>query len=138
MRKTCLYASVLSLLLLVCLPLAAQIKVEKVSLPFAFQVGDTQFNAGTYSFAQETRNDQMVIAGGPKGRVLVRTSPLIPESHTEKEHTTLVFHKGSGKYFLNQVWSKRLGFQMPISEEEKALVAGGQQVSEVKVNVKTQ
>ncbi len=130
--------SMMAVLLLASLPVVAQIKVEKVNLPFAFQVGENQLEAGSYSFSQETRNDPMLIQGGKKGRLLIRTSPLLPEGLATPEHTTLVFHKNGNKYFLNQVWSKRLGFQMPLSAQEKELIAGGQQISEVKVNVKTQ
>ncbi len=137
MRKTHVVGLV-SLLLLACLPLAAQVKVEKVNLPFSFQIGENKLAAGAYTFAQETRNDQMVIQGGKQGRLLVRTSPLEPESAADKDHTTLIFHKSGSTYFLNQLWSKHLGFQMPLSADEKALIAGGKQVSEVKVNVKTQ
>jgi hypothetical protein len=134
MRKAHLLV-ITALLLLACLPAAAQVKVEKVNIPFAFQVGDNKLDAGAYTFAQETRNDQMLVQGG-KGRLLIRTSPLEPESAADKDHTTLIFHKISGKYFLNQLWSKHIGFQMPTSASEKELVAGGQTVSEVKVNVK--
>lgn len=128
---------IVSICVFICIPALAQIRVEKVSLPFAFNVGDDKFEAGTYSFSQETRNDQMLIQGGKKGRMLIRTSPLVPEGLATPEHTTLVFHKNGSTYFLNQIWSKRIGFQMPLSAEEKKLVADGQQVSEVKVNVKT-
>jgi hypothetical protein len=138
MKKThlCMLWMLSALLLVTSVPMRAQIKVEKVKLPFAFRVGETQLDAGTYTFAQETVNDQMQIQGGKKGRLLIRTSPLQSESPFGKDHTTLVFHKSGEKYFLNQVWSKHLGFQMPLSAEEKELVAGGQQISEVKVNVK--
>jgi hypothetical protein len=136
MRKAQLLA-VAVLFLLACLPAAAQVKVQKVNLPFAFQIGDDKLDAGAYSFSQETRNDQMLVQGGKAGRLLLRTSPLEPENAAEKDHTTLIFHKISGKYFLNQLWSKHIGFQMPTSAAEKELIAGGQQPSEVKVNVKT-
>lgn len=136
LRKAYL-TGIVSICIFVCVPALAQIKVEKVSLPFAFQVGGDKLEAGTYSFSQETRNDQMLIQGGKKGRLLIRTSPLVPEGLAVPEHTTLVFHKNGDNYFLNQIWSKRIGFQMPLSAEEKKLIADGQQVSEVKVNVKT-
>ena len=136
MRKAHLLG-IVSICLFFCLPVLAQIKVEKVSLPFAFHVGEDNLEASTYSFSQETRNDQMLIQGGKKGRLLIRTSPLVPEGMLVPEHTTLVFHKSGSTYFLNQIWSKRIGFQMPLSAEEKKLLADGQQVSEVKVNVKT-
>lgn len=136
MRKTHLFVVVL--LIVACMPLAAQIKVEKVNLPFAFQVGEHKLDAGAYSFAQETVNNPMVVQGGKTGRILIRTTTLPAENPADKDHTTLIFHKNEKTYFLNQVWSRHLGFQMPLSEEEKALISGGKQVTEVKVNVKGQ
>jgi hypothetical protein len=120
-----------------CAPAFAQFNDLKINLPFQFKIGDNQFEAGSYSFTQETRNDRMLVQG-KKGRNLISTSPLVPENPSDKAHTTLVFHKNGDKYFLNQLWTKHIGFQMPLSAEEKELIAGGKEMSEVKVNVKMQ
>jgi hypothetical protein len=134
-RKAHLLVAV-SLLLLACLPAAAQFADLRVNIPFAFQIGDQTFNKGMYTFSQETRNDRMIVQGGKTGRELISTSPLQPENPVEKEHTTLIFHRSGDKYFLYQLWTKHLGFQMPTSTAEKEIVGSGQQVSELKMNVK--
>jgi len=128
---------VFAVVLLACLPAAAQFNNLKVNIPFAFQIGDNKLEAGAYTFTQETRNEKMLVQGG-KGRMLIPTSPLVPENPADKEHTTLVFHRSGKQYFLYQLWTKHLGFQMPTSSAEKELVAGGQTVSELKMNVKMQ
>ena len=136
MRKTQLFLAA-AMLVCFCVPAFAQFNDLKINLPFQFKIGDNQFEPGAYSFSQETRNDRMLVQG-KKGRNLIPTSPLVPENPSDKAHTTLVFHKSGEKYFLNQLWTKHLGFQMPLSAEEKELIAGGKEVSEVKVNVKMQ
>jgi hypothetical protein len=126
---------VVAVLLSACLPAAAQFSNVKIDIPFAFQIGDQKFDAGTYTFSQETRNDRMRVVG-KGGRQLISTSPLQPESPADKAHTTLIWHKSGDKHFLYQLWTRHLGFQMPTSAAEKELTAGGQQVSELKMNVK--
>jgi len=127
-----------ALLLLACLPAAAQFSNLKVNIPFAFQMGEQKFEPGAYTFTQETRNDRMLVRGDKGERQLIPTSPLPPENPADKAHTTLVFHKNGDKHFLYQLWTRHLGFQMPTSAAEKEIIAGGQQVSELTMNVKVQ
>ena len=135
MRKAHLLV-ITALLLLACLPAAAQFSNLKVNIPFAFQMGEQKFEPGAYTFTQETRNDRMLVRGDKGERQLIPTSPLPPENPADKAHTTLVFHKNGDKHFLYQLWTRHLGFQMPTSAAEKEIIAGGQQVSELKMNVK--
>jgi len=134
MRKGHLFLAI-GVLLMSSVPAAAQFQNLKISLPFGFQIGDQTFEAGTYTFTQETRNDKMIVQG-KKGRELVVTTALPPESVADKAHTTLVFHRDGDKYFLNELWTRHLGFAMPTSAAEKEAVAAGKEVREVKVNVK--
>src|SRR3954451_18797244 len=101
-----------AVLLLSCIPAAAQYDNLKVNIPFSFQIGELKFDAGSYTFKQETRNDKMLIQGG-KAREMIGTSVLPPESPFLKSHTTLIFHKSGDKYFLHQLWTKHIGYQMP-------------------------
>lgn len=119
------------------LPATAQFRDLKINIPFAFQIGDTKLDAGEYTFTQETRNDKMLVVG-KKGRMLIPTSPLPPESPADKAHTTLIWHKADGQHFLWQLWTKHLGFQMPTAAAEKELITSGTQPSELKMNVKMQ
>jgi hypothetical protein len=134
MRRTQLFA-IAVLLLLACLPAAAQFRDLKVNIPFVFQIGEAKFDAGAYTFKQETRNEKMLVEGG-KARQLIPTSTLQPESPFDKAHTTLIFHKGGNKYFLYQLWTKHIGYQMPTSNAEKEMIASGEKPSELKMNVK--
>lgn len=132
MRKIHLFP--LAALVLLSLPAAAQFRDLKVNLPFAFQVGDDALPSGTYTFAQETRNDKMEIRGGKK-RLMIPTSVLPPQDIFSEAKTTLIFHRAGNKYFLRQLWTKHIGYEMPTSAEEKE-VARSEPMAEVKVNVK--
>ena len=122
MRKIQLVLPVAFVLLSLSVPAAAQFKDLKINLPFAFQVGQDKLPAGTYTFGQETRNDRMQISGG-KQRLMINTSVLPPEELSVKPHTTLIFHRAGDKYFLHQLWTRSIGYQMPLSDAEKEAAA---------------
>ena len=118
--------------------LAASAQIElKITLPFAFQAGDTSFNAGAYRIEQESPNRKLTIRAekGKQSGVFATTS-LYPEPLSKPETTWLLFHRYGQKYFLSEVWSKHIGREMPLSEEEKKLRDSGAEMVPVKVNVK--
>ncbi len=115
---------------------AANAQIEaKITLPFAFQVEETVFPAGTYAFAQPNPNARMTIRG-KKVDGSFATTPLPPESAFEKEKTWLVFHRYGDKHFLVEIWSRHIGRQLPVSAAEKQLRDSGQQGTDLRVNVK--
>src|SRR5690349_24747528 len=66
----------------------------KVTLPFAFQVENKEFPAGTYHFKQEAADKGMYIRND-KGNLTgtFGVSPTPTESPFEKDKTWLAFHR---------------------------------------------
>jgi hypothetical protein len=135
MRRCTLGALLFTFALLVgAAPVWAQIEA-KISLPFAFQVEETVFSAGTYQFSQANPNADFTIRGR-KINGSFMTTPLPAESAFEKEKTWLVFRRYGDKYFLAEIWSRHIGREFRLSAAEKKLRDGGQQPTPVRVNVK--
>jgi hypothetical protein len=123
------------LLVVASLPASAQVDL-KVTLPFAFQAGDVEFPSGAYTISQPNPNAKMSIRG-PRGKTgVIATTSLPSENVFAKDKTWLVFHRIGDKYFLSEVWSRHLGFQLPPSAAEKEAKASGKELREVTVNVK--
>jgi hypothetical protein len=114
----------------------AQISVPKLTLPFEFWVVDQTFPAGTYDLKQENPNTKLTIRGNKGGAGIFATVNLPPKGVFEKDKTWLVFRKYGEKYFLTEVWSKKLGVQFPVGTEEKRLKESGVEPVQLTVNVK--
>ena len=135
MRKRIVLLATLCVLAAV-LPAQAQFSF-KVTLPFAFQIGDREFPAGTYLMKQEAADKGLNIRS-EKGNLTgtFGVSPTPTESPFEKDKTWLAFHRSGERYFLFEVWARHKGWQLPMSAAEKKLRDSGKELSEVKVNVK--
>jgi hypothetical protein len=135
MRKRIVVLATLCVLGVV-LPAHAQFNF-KVTLPFAFQIENKEFPAGTYLLTQEAgdkglniRNEKGTITGN------FGVAPTPTESPFEKDKTWLAFHRSGDKYFLFEIWARHKGWQLPVSSAEKQLRDSGKELTEVKVNVK--
>lgn len=129
-------------LLFVCLvmallsvPAGAQANFT-ITLPFAFQVENTTFPAGSYAF-QQPASDQALTIRSQKGnqRGVFNLANLPTENPFERAKTWLVFHRYGDQYFLAQIWTKHKGQQVVLSAAEKKLRESGVEGVDVKVSI---
>jgi hypothetical protein len=114
----------------------AQITGVKLPVPFEFQVVDQTFAPGMYDFVQETPNVKLAIRSKKGKDGLFATTNLPTKSLSESDATWLIFHRFKDKYFLSEIWSKRLGVQFPVGAEEKRMRESGVEELRVRMNVK--
>ena len=114
----------------------AQITGVKLEVPFEFKAVDKTFVPGMYDFVQETPNVKLAIRSKKGKDGLFATTNLPTKRLSESEATWLIFHRYGDKYFLSEIWSKRLGVQLPLGTEEKALHDSGAEAINVRVKVK--
>ena len=136
MRKRVSQILLLGLLLTASAGLAgAQITGVKLEVPFEFRAVDQVFPPGMYDFVQDTPNVKLAIRSKKGKDGLFATTNLPTKSLSESDKTWLIFHRYGDKYFLSEIWSRRLGVQFPVGDEEKRLHDSGTEVISVRVNV---
>src|SRR5262245_10126291 len=126
----------LSAVLMVLIVSAAAQTSAKVTVPFAFKVGDKTLPAGEYRIEKVSPNFSELVAlrdGNDARKVVlhgVREELLQSESHPR-----LVFHRYGNDYFLAQVWASEgsSGVSLRESQLERELIASGQDARETQV-----
>ncbi|HMK28102.1 MAG TPA: hypothetical protein VK473_00355 [Terriglobales bacterium] len=92
----------------------------KATIPFDFAVGDKNLPAGPYLLSEPVRSILWVANSEENARAGITTSALYDDGKGEAK---LVFHKVGERYFLSQVWMDNGGIQVPMSRQEKGLLA---------------
>ena len=96
----------------------------RVSIPFAFNAGDTKLPAGKYRLhVVNPSSDRCILQiAGTDGtsRVMIKTMDIQGQS---SEEARLTFKRYGDQYFLTQVWmaAESSGFETPTSKAEKML-----------------
>jgi len=90
------------------------------TIPFDFTVGDKNLSAGPYLVSEPSQGTLWVANRDENERIGITTKALHDDSKGEYK---LVFHKIGERYFLSQVWMDNGGIQVPVSREEKGLLA---------------
>ncbi|HEV8371086.1 MAG TPA: hypothetical protein VGQ39_24290 [Pyrinomonadaceae bacterium] len=95
----------------------------RVSIPFAFNAGDTMLPAGKYRVhVVNPSSDRCVlqISGTDGTRVMIKTMDV---QGSPSEEAKLTFKRYGDQYFLTQVWmaAESSGFETPTSKAEKSL-----------------
>jgi hypothetical protein len=104
---------------------AQSVREQTASIPFAFNVGDQTFPAGTYRVRQlNPASDRAALeiksADGRLGKI---TLTSFVHSGKAEEQPRLVFTRYGEQYFLAQVWTQAQdgGLALPTSRSERAL-----------------
>ncbi|HXZ79102.1 MAG TPA: hypothetical protein VEG30_04175 [Terriglobales bacterium] len=92
----------------------------KANIPFDFTVGDKNLSAGPYVVSAPSQGILWVANTQENDRAGITTHALYDDATGQSK---LVFHKVGERYFLSQVWMDNGGTQLPMSREEKGLLA---------------
>jgi hypothetical protein len=89
----------------------------RVDIPFAFQMANRTFPAGTYQIDREP-HDLIRLLGPDKSssfQVMFDAAKVQPA-----DHAAVIFHHSGGKYFLRQIWTAgaTYGLECPMSRTE--------------------
>ena len=113
----------LSVALTALTPVKAQSDLQlRVTVPFAFMVGDARFPAGDYSLRPHiTVQGVLMLTNWDERRTMVflaqSAERLIPQGEAK-----LVFYRYGDEYFLRQIWSTGLeGYELPKSRTERSV-----------------
>lgn len=95
--------------------------VAKAAVPFAFRVGNSQLQAGTYVVTPQANNSNVVsIRNDDSGASVIA---LARTEYPHKGGPRLVFHRIGSQYFLAQIWGTEgnVGMGVPTSKLEKEM-----------------
>lgn len=109
------------------LPALAQNSVRvKVDIPFAFQAGQQQFEAGSYVLGAEMGSAVLTLTNREtRRRAMILT---LNGQRTEKGNPEATFHVYGNKYYLSTIWSPETGCirELPTSPAEREWAASKQ------------
>ncbi len=95
--------------------------VAKAAVPFAFRVGSSQLQSGTYTVTPAANNGNVIsIQNRDNGAAVIA---LARSEYPGKGGPRLVFHRIGSQYFLSQIWSTEgnVGMSVPTSKLEKEM-----------------
>jgi len=102
---------------------AQQSDVMKITVPFAFSVGNTTLEAGTYRVLRPFGTPGTYqLRNVDSGDTAAVTSPATIQDETPGR-AKLVFHVYGGEYFLSQIWmpASSAGTELAASRQERRL-----------------
>lgn len=95
----------------------------KVSIPFAFSVGDTQLPAGTY-VVSKNGNTLLIQNTRGKGSAATLAGQTIANSQ-ETLDGRLVFNRYNDQYFLSEIWMPGAGLGRELKVRANEIAAAG-------------
>ena len=100
------------------LPLSAQ--PVNVDVPFEFAVGNQMAPAGRYDIRYEAGSPVLHVEGSDSGSRYA-TRVMATQDVNRAPQPKLVFHRYENQYFLWQVWTGTLKYDLPLSRVEREL-----------------
>ena len=96
----------------------------RVTIPFAFAVGDKTLPAGQYTVERNRIAPELLIVRSADGRATATGFTKQVQRPTTQTQAKLVFHRYGNQYFLAQVWRMDGGEAFPKSRAERAAARG--------------
>jgi hypothetical protein len=119
--KNLRYALVAFTVLFIATAAHAQTSRVAASIPFNFVVGDHDYPAGDYLFANNGVVLQITNTQNAAPKTMILSQPC--EKLTAPTQTKVVFERMGGSYFLQQIWvaGESRGRELPKSKSELRL-----------------
>ncbi len=119
MKKQFLYRIALAVAVLCCGALTASAQstdnLLNVKIPFAFQLGETQFPAGAYTFTRISNMPNTIVMRGKDDKSFRAFSVLVGTEDAPKRNS-LVFHAYGEKRFLSRIEVAQQGLHFYLSK----------------------